>query len=399
MWCAHCQADVAAEVTANRHRILCASCGCDLANSAHQSPLPQTEQAQQILDRWSHREMPAPASPGLSVSSVADPSQQITPSDSAASDSAAPDSAMPPDRSAIAAPVRAAAPITATPLTAAAETSAPETSPPETSAAATSAAAIARPVTDAGDERPEAAGMEMQTVAGLADEHLPHGDPVVPAALRADIQSAALASRLPADTHIRVDGPHGPRSATQDPPQTSNDPPRTAWSAEQPAHSTTVAPRVSTAREPLPADAQPLFTASGFDAQLEISRRQQRQAKWVVSTAQFLAYCGIGGLTVGTACVIWGYFGGVTNYLPMGWLVLSFGQMLLFLGMVTMFSCSVEQTSTDVTRQLAEIQKQLARIPLPGARRQSAIQTPHMAPLDSRTLDAGNRQQAETSSR
>jgi hypothetical protein len=135
-----------------------------------------------------------------------------------------------------------------------------------------------------------------------------------------------------------------------------------------------------------------MFSVRNFDAQLEISRRQQRQAKWVASTAQFLAYCGIGGLTVGTACVIWGYFGGVSSYLPMGWLVLSFGQMLLFLGMVTMVSCSVEQANTDVTRQLAEIQKQLARMTVQQPRAQPSVAksdqpvmaAPTFQPTDSR---------------
>ncbi len=371
MWCAHCQADVAAEVTANRHRILCASCGSDLANSGNRSAIPQTDQAQQILDRWSHREMPVPSSPGVSVSSVADPSRQMASANSATVNSATVNSA------------------TVGSEIIGSEIIGSETTP--------NTVAIGQPAIGAAAAQPGAAAFDLAADSATADSN-PAIDDTPPADLqRGDMLPEPPTSGFPEDTLFRVDEPHTHRrqAADQNPPQAVNDPPRHAWPVEQSVNPTVLAPQMPQAREPVPAEPQPLFTVSGFDAQLEISRRQQRQAKWVVSTAQFLAYCGIGGLTVGTACVIWGYFGGVTNYLPMGWLVLSFGQMLLFLGMVTMVSCSVEQTSTDITRQLAEIQKQLARMPLPPLHTQAPVQTPRSAPLDP-AVQAGDRQPSGT---
>ncbi|MEO1994054.1 MAG: hypothetical protein ABGZ17_02130 [Planctomycetaceae bacterium] len=333
MWCANCQADVAAEVTANKHRILCASCGNDLAGGTQGSSTPQARQAQQILDRWSNQTLTAPASPAVRVSHAIEPSLSLQP--------------------------------TPTPS----EPSAPALSPSAVAEQTDAhvAATIVQPV-DAGQPR--------------TSEPAPVEQPVD------DIPTAPPSPSHSEHSTLRFDTPQTPLQASEPghgyQPNASRPPRRAVPQPTAPSAAACVA-------EPAAAESQPMFSVQNFDAQLEISRRQQRQAKWVASIAQFLAYCGIGGLTVGTACVIWGYFGGVSNYLPMGWLVLSFGQMLLFLGMVTMVSCSVEQANTDVTRQLAEIQKQLARMTAQQPRTQPPAAKSDQPVMASPTVQSADR--------
>ena len=70
---------------------------------------------------------------------------------------------------------------------------------------------------------------------------------------------------------------------------------------------------------------------------------------------QLLAYAGVGVLTVGTALVLWGHFGGPPQYAPTGWLVATAGQMLLFLGVVTLISGGMQQTTHEVTSRVEYI--------------------------------------------
>ncbi|MEI4884364.1 hypothetical protein, partial [Klebsiella pneumoniae] len=74
------------------------------------------------------------------------------------------------------------------------------------------------------------------------------------------------------------------------------------------------------------------------------------------------AYIGVGGLTVGTALVLMGYFGGPASYATTGWLVTTAGQMLLFLGVVTLVSGGMEQTTQEVARRIDTIGERLVRI-------------------------------------
>ena len=78
-------------------------------------------------------------------------------------------------------------------------------------------------------------------------------------------------------------------------------------------------------------------------------------------TGQFLAYLGVLGLTVGTAMVIYGHFGGYSEYTPTGWLVTTVAQMLLFLGVINLVSGGIEQNNEDVSRRINTIGEQLLR--------------------------------------
>ncbi|HVJ67515.1 MAG TPA: hypothetical protein VM510_05995, partial [Caulifigura sp.] len=79
---------------------------------------------------------------------------------------------------------------------------------------------------------------------------------------------------------------------------------------------------------------------------------------------QLLAYLGVGLLTIGTALVVWGYFGGpaVQRYQSTGWLVSTAGQMLLFLGVVTLVSGGMQQTTHEVAQRVEYLGGKMHRI-------------------------------------
>jgi hypothetical protein len=79
-------------------------------------------------------------------------------------------------------------------------------------------------------------------------------------------------------------------------------------------------------------------------------------------TGQFLAYIGVLGLTIGTAIVIYGHFGGYSEYTPTGWLVTTVAQMLLFLGVINLVSGGIEQNNHDVSHRINVLGEQLMRI-------------------------------------
>ncbi len=77
---------------------------------------------------------------------------------------------------------------------------------------------------------------------------------------------------------------------------------------------------------------------------------------------QLMAYLGVAVLTVGTALVLWGYFGGPPAYAPTGWLVTTAGQMLLLLGVITLVSGGMQQTTHEVAARVAHLDGRMHRI-------------------------------------
>jgi hypothetical protein len=77
---------------------------------------------------------------------------------------------------------------------------------------------------------------------------------------------------------------------------------------------------------------------------------------------QLLAYVGVAVLTIGTALVLWGYFGGPAAYAPTGWLVTTAGQMLLLLGVITLISGGMQQTTHEVASRVAHLDGRMHRI-------------------------------------
>ena len=87
-----------------------------------------------------------------------------------------------------------------------------------------------------------------------------------------------------------------------------------------------------------------------------------RRSNLTSATGQFLAYLGVLGLTIGTAMVIYGHFGGYSEYTPTGWLVTTVAQMLLFLGVINLVSGGIERNNDDVSRRINTLGEQLLRI-------------------------------------
>ncbi|MEX1097096.1 MAG: hypothetical protein WED34_13695 [Planctomycetales bacterium] len=63
MWCPNCQADVAAEVSADNQRVRCASCGDELSSVQPASAGEKTRHALELLERWSSASLLDPYGP------------------------------------------------------------------------------------------------------------------------------------------------------------------------------------------------------------------------------------------------------------------------------------------------------------------------------------------------
>ena len=92
-----------------------------------------------------------------------------------------------------------------------------------------------------------------------------------------------------------------------------------------------------------------------------VFRKTERSSGWIALAGQILAYGGVALITVGTALVLGGYFGGPENYTPTGWLTATVGQMLLFLGVVTLVSTGMEQTNAQVTERVEQMSEHILR--------------------------------------
>lgn len=55
MWCAHCQAEVAAEVASDNRRVRCANCGTQIPSAGSAAMTDKTREARELLERWSSR--------------------------------------------------------------------------------------------------------------------------------------------------------------------------------------------------------------------------------------------------------------------------------------------------------------------------------------------------------
>ncbi|MDA0832079.1 MAG: hypothetical protein O2955_03765 [Planctomycetota bacterium] len=92
-----------------------------------------------------------------------------------------------------------------------------------------------------------------------------------------------------------------------------------------------------------------------FDVQSMIRANDEKTSQSTQSIlGQILAYLGVGVLTLGAGCVLWGYFGAAqySHLAPTGWLITTAGQMLLFLGVVTLIAGGLEQTNSIVNARL-----------------------------------------------
>ncbi|MBA3314579.1 MAG: hypothetical protein M3552_14815 [Planctomycetota bacterium] len=283
MWCDRCRTDAAAEVSAETGRAVCANCRSDLGNVRR----PATDQARELLQRWSA---------GIDLEA-------------------------------------------------------------------------ASPAMIAGESRPAAeASFPARRPAAIAAQ--PEPDPTKkvrvrrPATATATAQAASHSSP-PAPPQFRYDAPH-PR-----PSEFS----RPAYGGAR-----FDAPHANGAAPP------------HFDVHTAIATKTEARGAGAQIIGQILAYSGVLALTLGTALVIWGYFGGPPDYAPTGWLISTGGQMLLFLGVVTLVAGGLEQTSRDVRVRIESLGERLIRIEnvatghgLKGPHSPAAHYAGHDAPPSRRT--------------
>ena len=129
-----------------------------------------------------------------------------------------------------------------------------------------------------------------------------------------------------------------------------------------------------------------------FDVHTAVATRAEGGTQGTQVTGQILAYAGVLALTLGTALVIWGYFGGPADYAPTGWLIATGGQMLLFLGVVTLVAGGLDQTSRDVRVRVESLGERLIRIEQVAAGH--ALRGPHL-PAEAFAGEAASRRSRE----
>jgi hypothetical protein len=287
MWCPQCQADVATEVSADGKRLLCTICGEEVRKAFAGSQHPETQSARDLLDRWSKSDfLESYRAVAAETNEEVDSGVEIEES-----------------------PLLSVAP-----------------EPPPVAPAVI-------PIVDASieDEEEEDTGADL-----LPSPRAPETPPERPVrkihrGARPPVQRPAPRESLPPKKPVlnwRVDSAH------QDSPV---------------QHAPTIrAPKVhfeehiQAAEQAVPyaaverRDDQPHqnLAAPHFDlATFSTSTGDRKPGRQESVFGQLLAYLGVGLLTVGTALVVWGYFGGadVQRYQSTGWLISTAGQMLLFL--------------------------------------------------------------------
>jgi len=369
MWCAHCQADVATEISADGQSLKCTTCGHEIRRVFAPSLHPETQSARELLERWAREDQDeTPDTPGQETRPAA-PGQEAGPS---AAD-----------------PVAAVTPE-------ATESAPPALSEPE------------RPVIR--HQLPYKRAEELETDS--------------PSAEASDGSSGIRRGQAPKPfrppVQLRLDAAHGagpflpaPRAPFRS-SSNSTSSEAAATSGEQPVDPTAKSP-IEPAKPVLPEIArkpqflkppvdepatEPVAQASGGNAEqppveriAEASERPQprrrldaahkldvvpaphldmapfippprgaRPGRSEALWGQLLAYAGVGVLTVGTVLVLWGYFGSIESYASTGWLLSSAGQMLLFLGVVTLVSGGMQQTTHEVGTRIESLDGRIHRI-------------------------------------
>ena len=268
MWCPNCQADVAAEVSAESQRVLCATCSTEIQSGTPVRTGAKTEAARELLRRWANDDLFDPFGPLPGVAT----------------------------KSAEASPETSAAPMV----------KGPHVDQPELEA------------------NPDPAGS--RPIYRFETAHSEQNAPLAAKVANTDSESRAEESGPnPVASVVRhVHGPH--------------------VSAAQAPHITAIP------------------DAASEDVRAAVQEDHARSSNWSSFWGQILAYIGVGGLTVGTSMVLWGYYGGPADYAPTGWLVVTVGQMLLFLGVVTLVSGGLEQTTEEVAQRIDRLGARLIRI-------------------------------------
>jgi hypothetical protein len=153
--------------------------------------------------------------------------------------------------------------------------------------------------------------------------------------------------------HFRPGRPKAVNLGSGAPTSAARRGPRIAQGSAIGESETTKAYRVDSMQEP---------SGPHFDVRSALNNSPRSSSNWNGVVGHLLSYAGVALLTVGTVLVLWGYFGGPTNYTPTGWLVATIGQMLLFLGIVTIVSGGMEHTTQEVCRRIDSLGDRMLRV-------------------------------------
>ena len=331
MYCETCQTDVAAEISPSGQALLCTTCGSEVKLTQAPSLSPEAQSARDLLDRWSQDEMLDPYGP---VEASGD--GQRTSDDDADSPAESEASGTSPKR----------------------RVDASSSGPPEPASKRKAKANHKRRGpkpgrsqphfrVDAGHQTPpEDVAAELQAELDAEAENT----------LAADDASPASGSTTPP-----LSGPHR-RPATPSPLRGSSA--ADEFAALPPGY------RVDASHPSVPAPhlpAEVFGTPSG-----------PRPGRFESLAGQLLAYGGVALLTIGTAFVLFGYFGGPEHagHTATGWLVATIGQMLLFLGVVTLISGGMQQTTHEVGSRVQYLGERLIRL---ESHTREPLRGPHFA--------------------
>jgi hypothetical protein len=328
MWCSQCQADVATEIANDGQRLLCTICGEEVRKVFAPSQHPETQSARDLLERWSKNSL----LDSLAASSLAEEPDEVDVVEEQPAEVAV-----------------ATMEVSEPPAAPAVETAA-EAEPEDEDE---DAGADLLPSTTPRLTAPAPAPAPNREVRPIRKIHRGGRPPAhrEPAARR---DPPRKPNTQPVSLNWRFDQAH-----QSSPPAISHieriveeapvEPPRVLPAAP------TYERRDDFAHRPAPA---PHFELESF------ALPTQRPGKQETIFGQILAYVGVGLLTIGTALVVWGYFGGpaVQKYQSTGWLISTAGQMLLFLGVVTLVSGGMQQTTHEVSQRVEYLGNRMLRI-------------------------------------
>ena len=291
MHCETCQADVAAEISADGKSLICTTCGGEIQRTDATSLSDEAQSARDLLERWSKDELLDPYGP-----------------DAGSDGPSAPESSVPrrqPPRPKF-------------------RVDAGSAGPPRPASAPSDPT-----LSNQGGSRPDPRAARSQPKFRIDARH--------------EQPPASLAGRVADRAHADAANQAGGFDGGQPPAE-----PPEPW-AEMPDGY-----RIDAAQTTVPA---PHFSMEAF-----APPSGPRPGRFESLAGQLLAYGGTALLTVGTALVLYGYFGGGEQLTANGWLVATIGQMLLFLGVVTLISGGMQQTTHEVGSRVQYLGERLIRL-------------------------------------
>ncbi len=354
MWCGHCQLDVAAEVSPDNQRVLCALCGSMLNTIAAPSSRlvtdklgERTRDARELLQRWSSSKMIDPFGPSVPAGNAISviertPAQTGKPTDSVASES-----------------LESATEIGSDFQNPAWLPKSPTAFPGSTPDHPASQTVISMPFEELTDRIDESSDLRLPSVRNpfveINDQSRPAVAPssspfVISANPTPDVTSpipAVPAAAVPVRNQLRIDAAHPAVHFASRSDAPSEPSPQLAGPFA--LRGPTGEPQRSSHWYP---SWDPAVWRSGPNA----------SGGWSSLAGQFLAYAGVLGLSAGACMVVWSYFGGPANYAPTGWLLATAGQMLLFFGVVSLVSGGLEQTTEQVNKRIEQLGDHIIRI-------------------------------------